>query len=157
MTHPDSSAVGPAAHEGLTQARADVIAEIARTDTKAGALLAAFGLPLAVLVGTLPGRHLDPIAAILVGLGAVGLVAAILVVLASVRPARAGRPRGSYLHWAACTAEEVIADVTVDQRAERIVTLSKVAERKYAALRLAIDITSASIVLLVLALLVGMS
>ncbi|MEU9056243.1 Pycsar system effector family protein [Streptomyces sp. NPDC048384] len=129
----------------------------ARTDTKAAALLTAFGLPLAVLVATLPSRHLNPAASVLVGLGAVGLVAAILVVLLAVRPARAGRPRGSYLYWAGCTAEDVAADVAVDRRPERIVALSKVAVHKYAALRLAIDITGASIVLLVLGLLAGLT
>ncbi|MDO0939262.1 DUF5706 domain-containing protein [Streptomyces sp. DG2A-72] len=153
---PERAAAHPA-DEGLNQARTDVISEIVRTDTKAAALLTAFGLPLAVLVATLPGRHLNQAAAVLVGLGAVGLVAAILVVLLAVRPARTKRPRGSYLYWATCTAEDVVADVAVDRRPERIVTLSRLAVRKYAALRLAIDITGVAIVLLVLALLAGLT
>ncbi|MFC6364347.1 hypothetical protein, partial [Nonomuraea thailandensis] len=59
----------------LLQAGTDVVGEIARTDSKASALLAAFGIPLAVLVAAVPGHELPVPAAILVGVRAVGLVA----------------------------------------------------------------------------------
>ncbi|MEU2076618.1 Pycsar system effector family protein [Streptomyces sp. NPDC013489] len=136
----------------LTQARADVTAEIGRTDAKASALLAAFSLPLAVLVAAVPGHDLNTGAAILTGLGAVGLVAAMLVVLLVVRPRLGGNSRGSYLHWATCTPEQVVADLAVDRSAERVVKLSQIATAKYKALRVAIDITAGALVLLVLAL-----
>ncbi|WP_199800788.1 Pycsar system effector family protein [Streptomyces marianii] len=144
-------------NEKLKEARTDVITEFGRTDVKAAALVSAFGIPFAVLVVALPGRELNPVAAVLVGLGAVGLVAAILVVLLALRPPRVGRPRGSFFYWATCTTpEEVIADVVVDRRAERLITLSGAVERKFAALRLAIEIFGGSVVLLVLALITGL-
>ncbi|WP_415961980.1 Pycsar system effector family protein [Streptomyces sp. 021-4] len=136
----------------LKQARTDVVAEISRTDSKASALLAAFGIPLAVLVAAVPGQDLPLPAAILVGLGAVGLVAAMLVVLLVVRPRLGGNTRGSYLHWATCTPQQVRADLATDLTAQRIIALSQIAVAKYRALRTAIDITAGALVLLVLAL-----
>ncbi|MFJ4745417.1 Pycsar system effector family protein [Streptomyces sp. NPDC088775] len=136
----------------IQKALTDVTAEIGRTDGKASALLAAFSIPLAVLVAVVPGHDLPAFAAVLVGLGAAGLVAAMIVVLLVVRPRLGGANRGSYLHWAQCTPEEVVADLAVDRSVERIVELSQIAERKYRSLRLAIDITAASLVVLVLAL-----
>ncbi len=59
---------------------------------------------------------------------------------------------GSYLHWAACTPEEVHADITVERTAERIVALSRIAAAKYRALKLAIDITAGALLALLLAL-----
>lgn len=143
--------------EKLKEARTDVITEFGRTDAKAAALVSAFGIPFAVLVAALPGRELNPVAAVLVGLGAVGLVAAIIVVLLAMRPPRVGRPRGSFYYWAACTTpQEVIADVVVDRRAERLIVLSSALDRKFAALRLATEVFGGSVVLLVLALIVGL-
>ncbi|MFB6755504.1 hypothetical protein ACFCX6_31830, partial [Streptomyces sp. NPDC056353] len=68
-------------------------AEISRTDGKSAVLLTSFSLPLAVLVTAVPGHTLPRAAAVLVGTGVVGLVAAMLVVLLVVRPrlARAAR------------------------------------------------------------------
>ena len=146
-----------AADARLLQARTDVVAEISRTDSKASALLAAFGIPLAVLVAAVPGQDLPVPAAILVGLGAVGLVAAMLVVLLVVRPRLGGNTRGSYLHWATCTPEEVRADLAVDLTADRVVKLSQIAAAKYRALKVAIDITAGALVLLVLALAAGLA
>ncbi|MFD9819082.1 Pycsar system effector family protein [Streptomyces violascens] len=143
-----------ATDEQLNQARTDVIAEIARTDNKASALLAAFGIPLAVLVA-MPGRQISTAAAVLVDLGAVGLVAAMLLVLLVIRPRLGGDVRGSYLHWATCTTpEQIAADLAVDRRAERIIALSQIAKTKYRALHTAIITTSAAIVVLALAVLV---
>ncbi|MFD4178154.1 Pycsar system effector family protein [Streptomyces anulatus] len=144
--------ISRAADAKLQQARTDVVAEISRTDSKASALLAAFGIPLAVLVAAVPGRDLPIPAAILVGLGAVGLVAAMLVVLLVVRPRLGGNTRGSYLHWATCTPEQVRTDLATDLTAERIIRLSQIATAKYRALKTAIDITAGALVLLVLAL-----
>ncbi|WP_431776504.1 Pycsar system effector family protein [Streptomyces cucumeris] len=141
----------------LQQARTDVTAEISRTDSKASALLTAFGIPLAVLVAAVPGHDLPTASAILVGIGALGLVAAMLVVLLVVRPRLGGNVRGSYLHWATCTPEEIRADVTVDRTAERIAKLSQIAAAKYRALKLAIDITAGALVVLLLALAVALA
>lgn len=147
------AATAPVTDAMLTQARADVVTEIVRTDSKAAALLTAFGIPLAVLVATVPGRDISPAAGVLVGLGAIGLVTAMFTVLLTLRPRLGGDATGSFLHWADCTAAEVIEDLTTDLRVQRIGTLSRIAREKYKALRLAIDITGAALLVLVLALL----
>ncbi|MFI1890473.1 Pycsar system effector family protein [Streptomyces jumonjinensis] len=146
----------------LAQARADVITEIIRTDTKAAALLAAFGIPFAVLIAALPGRDVPGPAAVLLGLGVVGLVAAMLVVLLVVRPRLGARSkprnRGSFLYWATCTtAEEILTDLAADHRPQRIITLSQIAEKKYRSLAVAVDVTAGAVVLLALGLLAGIA
>lgn len=146
-----------AADARLLQARTDTVAEISRTDAKASALLTAFSIPLAVLVAAVPGHDLPTAAAVLVALGAASLVAAMLVVLLVVRPRLGGNTRGSYLHWANCTPEQVRADLATDPTAERIVQLSQIAAAKYRALKTAIDITAGALVLLALALAVALA
>ncbi|MFJ4866158.1 Pycsar system effector family protein [Streptomyces sp. NPDC088748] len=147
---PLPQAVGTEAR--LTQARTEVIAEMGRTDAKASALLTVLSLPLAVLIAAVPGRHLPVAAAVLACIGALALAAAMALVLLIVRPRLGGNTTGSYLHWANCTPEEVTADVAVDRSAERVAVLSRIAASKFRALRLAIDITAGSLVLLALAL-----
>ncbi|MGW2599532.1 Pycsar system effector family protein [Streptomyces klenkii] len=157
-TAPDAGPARPPtpAPDALIRARTETSGEINRTDSKAAALLTAFGIPLAVLVAAVPGRHLPAGAATLVGLGAVGLVAAMLVVLLVVRPRLGGDTRGSFLDWADRTPEEVLADLTVERHAERIIAQSRIARTKFRALRLAIDITAGALTALVLALLAGL-
>ncbi|MER7050496.1 Pycsar system effector family protein [Streptomyces jumonjinensis] len=140
----------------LDKALAYVTGEITRTDTKAGALLTSFSIPLAVLVAVVPGRNLPTASTVLVAIGALGLVAAMVVVLLVVRPRISGAPRGSYLYWADCTADQVLEDVATDRRAERIASLSRILRTKYKALRLAIEITAASLAVLAGALLAGL-
>ncbi|MGW2227471.1 Pycsar system effector family protein [Streptomyces formicae] len=149
----------PVTEETLSQARADVSTEIGRTDNQAMALLTAFGIPLAVLVAAVPGRHISPPAAVLVGLGVVGLVAAMVTVLMALRPNLRGNPPGSFLRWADCTPEEVADDLNTDLRVrlQRLVTRSRITRQKYKALRFAIDLTAAALVLLVLGLLVDLA
>ncbi|MFJ4343200.1 Pycsar system effector family protein [Streptomyces sp. NPDC088915] len=167
MAQPNPLPQGPALEEllarraaavdaRLQQARTETVGEITRTDSKAAALLAAFGLPLAVLVAALPGRDLSAGTAVLIGLGALGLVTAMLVVLLAVRPRLTRGARGSYLHWAACTPEQVRADLSVDRNAEQVVRLSQIAQAKYRALKVAIDITAGALVVLLLALAVAL-
>lgn len=140
----------------LIRARDHVAAEITRTDTKATALLTAFGIPFAVLVATVPGRDFPTAAAVLAGAGTVGLVAALLTVLLALRPRLGGTTRGSYLHWAQCTPEDITEDLATDRNAEHIVQLSQAAVQKYKALRRAIDLTAAALCVLALALLVAL-
>lgn len=143
----------------LEAARTDVVAEIARTDVKASSLLSGLGLPLAALVAVVPGRHLGTAATVLVGLGGAALIAAMLMALLVVRPhlgrAAQGSP-GSYLHWARSTAVDLAADLAVDRRAERIVTLSQIARAKFVALRRAIDVTVIALITLAIALAVAL-
>ncbi|MER5873397.1 Pycsar system effector family protein [Streptomyces sp. NPDC002044] len=141
----------------LDAATATVLAEISRTDAKSGVLLTAFSLPLAALVAAVPGKALPGLSAVLVGTGAVGLVAAMLVVLIVVRPRLAGHARGSFLYWSLCTTDELLADLEAPaDRAAHVVQLAQIARRKYAGLRLAGDITSGSLVTLAAALLTSL-
>lgn len=141
----------------LDAATTTVLAEISRTDAKAGVLLTSFSLPLAALVAAVPGRSLPGRAAPLVGLGAVGLVAAMLVVLVVVRPRLSDAAKGSFLYWSLCTPEELVEDLQnpVD-RATHVIQLSRIAARKYRGLRLAGDITKVSLLILAAALLAAL-
>ncbi|MFE7620177.1 Pycsar system effector family protein [Streptomyces sp. NPDC057496] len=141
----------------LDAATTTVLAEISRTDAKSGVLLTAFSLPLAALVATIPGRRLSGLAAVLTGIGTLGLVAAMLVVLVAVRPRLGGAARGSFLYWSLCTADELRDDLTATtDRAEHVIQLSRIARKKYRGLRAAVDITAASLFALALALLASL-
>ncbi|MEU0023522.1 Pycsar system effector family protein [Streptomyces rochei] len=141
----------------LDAATGTVLAEISRTDAKSGVLLTSFSLPLAALVAAVPGKALPGTSAVLVGVGTVGLVAAMLVVLLVVRPRLGGAARGSFLYWSLCTADELLADLQAPaDRATHVVHLSQIAKRKYRGLRLAGDITAASLVALAAALLTAL-
>ncbi|MGW6850416.1 Pycsar system effector family protein [Streptomyces virginiae] len=152
MTQSSTTPADTATSARLLQARTDVIAEMGRTDAKASALLTVLGIPLAVLIAAVPGHHLPAAATVLAGLGVTGLAAAMLLVLAIVLPRLGGDARGSYLHWATCTPEEVTADLAVDRSAERLVVLSKIALKKMRALRIAIFVTAGALAALALAL-----
>ncbi|MGW1037862.1 Pycsar system effector family protein [Streptomyces antibioticus] len=141
----------------LDAANATVLAEISRTDAKSGVLLTSFSLPLAALVAAVPGHALPPAAAVLVGAGTVGLVAAMLVVLLVVRPRLTGAARGSFLYWSLCTPEALVEDLkNPGDRATHVIQLSQIARRKYRGLRIAGDITGASLVTLAAALLTSL-
>lgn len=141
----------------LEAANNTVLAEISRTDAKSGVLLTSFSLPLAALVAAVPGHALPPAAAALVGVGTVGLVAAMLVVLLVVRPRLSGAARGSFLYWSLCTPEDLVEDLRdPGDRAAHVIHLSRIARRKYWGLRLAGDITGASLVTLAAALLTAL-
>ncbi|MER7111220.1 Pycsar system effector family protein [Streptomyces sp. NPDC000229] len=146
----------PNADDRLAQAHAEVMAEIARTDSKASALLTALGIPLAVLVAVLPGHELPVVGTVLAGIAVAGMVAAMLVTLFVLRPHIGNATQGSFLHWAECTADEVLADLAADRRTAQLVVRSQLARRKFAALRTAIHITSGSVTVLALALVVGL-
>ncbi|WP_405776008.1 Pycsar system effector family protein [Streptomyces sp. NBC_01538] len=108
----------------------------------------------------MPGHALPRAAAVLVGAGVVGLVAAMLVVLLVVRPRLARAARGSFLYWAECTPEGLLKDLQNPSddtaRAAHVIHLSQLARRKYRGLRLAGDVTAASLVALAAALLVAL-
>ncbi|MEO3978090.1 Pycsar system effector family protein [Streptomyces sp. CAU 1734] len=140
----------------LTEAIRTVIGEISRTDGKAAVLLAAFSLPLAVLLAAVPGRSLPAHATVLVGLGTTGLVAAMLTVLFVVRPSISGIRRGTFLYWARCTPEEAVADIAEadsHSHAEDLVRVSRIARKKFLGLRWAGDLTAGSLTALAFGLL----
>ncbi|WP_336052127.1 Pycsar system effector family protein [Streptomyces sp. CA2R101] len=128
--------------------------ELSRADNKAVALVSAFAVPVAVLAAVVPGRHLPPTAGILIGLGSIGLVAAMLILLLCVvMPWIKGAPRGTYLYWATCTPAELVEDLQTDTRAEDVIRLSQLARRKYAAVRLSIFVTASALTVLALGVL----
>ncbi|MEV8347150.1 Pycsar system effector family protein [Streptomyces niveus] len=141
----------------LDAATATVLAEISRTDAKGGVLLTAFSLPLAALVAAVPGRPLPGMSGALVGVGVVGLVAAMLVVLTVVRPRLGGAGHGSFLYWSLCSRDELLADLQAPgDRADHVVHLSRIARRKYTGLLIAGDITAAALVALAAGLLTAL-
>ncbi|MEU1130837.1 Pycsar system effector family protein [Streptomyces sp. NPDC005900] len=138
----------------LTAAHAEVKAEIARTDTKTSLLLAFVGALLAGTWTVVKDASLSVPAYMVGALGMALLLAAAYLLLASVRPNLGGsRPVGFPL-WATLSAEEITAELAQDQRARDIAGLSRIAVRKFVAVKRAVDLTRAGGALLVLAALI---
>ncbi|MFJ5949723.1 Pycsar system effector family protein [Streptomyces noursei] len=135
----------------LSAAHADVKAEISRTDTKASLLLAFDGAVLAGVWSVASSIHLPIVARIVGAAGVAVLLGAVTLMLRTVRPNLGGaRPVGFPL-WATLTAGEVLDVLAVDDRAEHIATLSRIAVAKYGRLRRSINWTLAGGALLVAA------
>ncbi|MFJ8388626.1 Pycsar system effector family protein [Streptomyces sp. NPDC094438] len=145
----------------LEKALASAAAEVARLDGKAGAMLTASSLVAAILVGVVPNADLSGPVAALVGLGVLLNVAAMVAVLLVIR-SRFGRPetaRGSFLHWATLTPEELVEELAQDRqvtRAAQAVALSRIARGKHRLVRLAVDLTVAAAGVLAVSLLVAL-
>ena len=138
-----------ATDSNLTAAHAEVKAEITRTDTKTGLLLAFVG---AVLAGAWTvGRDLPLTAPAYVvgGGGMVLLVVAAGLLLRSTRPNLRGRH--GFPLWATLTAEEITQHAAGRDLAADIAGLSRLAVVKFTTLRRAVDLTSAGGALLILA------
>jgi len=136
--------------KNLDTACATVAGEIARTDGKASLLLAFDGALLAGLASV--AGHRLPVFTTVCGAAAVlALAAAAALLLLVVRPRLGGGDRSSFPHWARLTSSEIYESLTRDRRAARIGVLSGIAVRKYAHLRRAVDLSLATLVLLLLA------
>ncbi|WP_405956415.1 Pycsar system effector family protein [Streptomyces phaeochromogenes] len=136
----------------LSAAHAEVKAEIARTDTKTGLLLAFVG---AVLAGSWTVAKDVPLTApayVAGGLGMGVLVAAAGLLLRSVRPNLRGGH--GFPLWATLTAEQIAATLSEDLSAD-VANLSRIALAKFTGLRRAVDLTCAGGMLLILAVLLG--
>ncbi|MFG2345903.1 Pycsar system effector family protein [Streptomyces phaeochromogenes] len=136
----------------LKAAHAEVKAEIARTDTKTGLLLAFVG---AVLAGSWTVAKDVPLtlpAYIAGGLGMGLLVAAAGLLLRSVRPNLRGGH--GFPLWATLTAEQIAATLSEDLSAD-VANLSRIALAKFTGLRRAVDLTCAGGALLILAALLA--
>ncbi|MER6631127.1 Pycsar system effector family protein [Streptomyces sp. NPDC000987] len=132
----------------LAAAHAEVKAEIARTDTKTGLLLAFVG---AVLAGSWTVARDLPLTPPAYAAGALGiglLVGAAGLLLWSVRPNLRGRH--GFPLWATLTADEIHGVVSGDLAAD-IAGLSRLAVAKFTGLRRAVDLTMAGGALLILA------
>lgn len=129
-------------------AKADIAAEITKADSKATAILTTDGLLIAGL-SLLGGKLAWPSIA-LAGLGAVALVGSMVAAVWTIRPTLKKRSDAdrNFLDWGTATLDEIKTDLQGDQRLERIKTLSGIAKRKFARVRLAGDAAIAAVVLI---------
>ncbi|MFJ7180984.1 Pycsar system effector family protein [Streptomyces massasporeus] len=127
-----------ATERSLTAAHAEVKAEIARTDTKTGLLLAFVGAVLAGAWTVARDLPLNLPAYLVGGAGIALLVTAAGLLLRSTRPNLRGRH--GFPLWATLTAEEITAAVATDLAAD-IAGLSRLAVAKFTTLRRAVDLT----------------
>ncbi|MFH9615428.1 Pycsar system effector family protein [Streptomyces pratensis] len=134
--------------QALTAAHAEVKAEIARTDTKTGLLLAFVGALLAGAWAVAKDAPLNLPAILVGGLGMGLLVAAAGLLLRSVRPNLNGRH--GFVLWATLTAEEIPTILSGDLSVA-VAGLSRLTVTKFTSLRRAVDLTCAGGALLVLA------
>ncbi|WP_030954608.1 Pycsar system effector family protein [Streptomyces sp. NRRL S-481] len=132
----------------LTAAHAEVKAEITRTDTKTGLLLAFVGAVLAGAWTIARDLPLNLPAYLAGGAGMTLLVTAAGLLLRSTRPNLRGRH--GFPLWATLTAEEISDAVATDLAAD-IAGLSRLAVAKFTCLRRAVDLTCAGGALLILA------
>ncbi|MDX3528066.1 DUF5706 domain-containing protein [Streptomyces sp. ID05-39B] len=136
----------------LTAAHAEVKAEIARTDTKTGLLLAFVGAVLAGAWTVAKDMSLNTASLAVGGAGMALLVAAAGLLLRSVRPNLRGRH--GFPLWATLTAEEITAHLGEDRLSADIAGLSRLAVAKFTGLRRAVDLTCAGGALLIVAALI---
>ena len=152
------TATTPAA-SGLTDRNlnaglAHTVQEITRTDGKAGQLLALDGLLVAAL--SFLGSDARGASLALAIVGAVALVASVVLALLAVRPRLnpAGGPdKASFVHWATASVEEIEAGLREDRQVSRLRVLSQIAMRKMRMLRLSGDAALAAVVTIAAAIL----
>ncbi|MCZ4508311.1 DUF5706 domain-containing protein [Streptomyces sp. ActVer] len=132
----------------LAAAHAEVKAEIARTDTKTGLLLAFVGAVLAGSWTVAKDLPLPLHACIAGGLGMGLLVTAASLLLRSVRPNLRGGH--GFPLWATLTADQIAATLSEDLSAD-IANLSRIALAKFTGLKRAVDLTMTGGALLILA------
>lgn len=129
----------------VADAKIEVKAEIARTDTKASLLLAFNGVALAGVCSVGSQPWVPPAARLVGGVALVILLASVTLLLLVVRPrisptaARVGFP-----HWAELTAEELTAELARDCTAEHTVALSRIVVAKMRGLQIAVNLTLAT-------------
>ncbi|MGW0943790.1 Pycsar system effector family protein [Streptomyces sp. NPDC002623] len=141
------------ASQSLTAAHAEVKAEITRTDTKTGLLLAFVGAVLAGVWSVARDLPLNVGAYVVGGLGLMLLVAAVGLLLRSTRPSLGGRH--GFPLWATLAPDEITATVNGGDVAADVAGLSRIAVAKFTCLRRAVDLTTAGGALLLLAVLIA--
>lgn len=135
--------------ENLTAMHAEVKAEIARTDTKTGLLLAFVGAVLAGAWTVAKDLPMNPAAYVVGGFGMAVLVAAAGLLLRSTRPNLGGRH--GFPLWATLTPEQISATAAGRDLPADVAGLSRLAIAKFTNLRRAVDLTCAGGALLILA------
>ncbi|APU20137.1 Pycsar system effector family protein [Actinoalloteichus sp. GBA129-24] len=131
-------------------------AQIARGDTKATALLTLFGGGLAGVIALSTRSGLSTAAAVLLGVALLPMAAALIVLLAAVRP-RLGYT-GGIARWAVIDADgrrDLLSDLTATATpaaaARKLAALSALATRMYRLARRAVDLLIAGLALVLLA------
>ncbi|NSL43508.1 Pycsar system effector family protein [Streptomyces sp. 8P21H-1] len=142
-----------ATDRNLAAAHAEVKAEIARTDTKTGLLLAFVGAVLAGSWTVAKDVLLTAPAYVAGGAGMALLVVAAGLLLRSVRPNLRGGH--GFPLWATLTPEQITATLSEDLSAD-VANLSRIALAKFTGLRRAVDLTCAGGALLILAALLAL-
>jgi len=137
--------------KAVEAAHAEVMAEIARTDTKTGLLLAFVGAVLAGVWTVAKDVPMTTPAYVVGGFGVASLIGAAGLLLRSVRPNLGGRTPVGFPLWATLTGEEITTALAGRDMAADIAGLSRLAVRKFTCLRRAVDLTFLGCVLLVVA------
>jgi hypothetical protein len=129
----------------VMDAKTEVKAEIARTDTKASLLLAFNGVALAG-VWSLASQPWVPVAARVAAGAAVGLlVASVVLLLLVVKPRLSPTAhKVGFPHWAELTAAELTAELATDRTAEHVVALSRIVTAKMHGLGTSVCLTLAT-------------
>ncbi|MER7048945.1 Pycsar system effector family protein [Streptomyces jumonjinensis] len=140
----------PTVDKNLDAARAAVVAEIARTDSKASLLLAFDGVLIAGLIG-LADKSLPTPVKIFGTLAVLALGIAVVLLLLVVRPCLSGADRASFPFWATLDEDQIRARMQTDTRPASIRVLSVIALAKFTRLRRAIDLSLTALALLALA------
>ncbi|MER5424399.1 Pycsar system effector family protein [Streptosporangium roseum] len=136
-------------------------AELVRTDTKAGIILAFAGTAFSVLAAlAVLASGLAVPARIGLGIAVALLAAASAVALCVIRPAlpRRGQGTGFVSHAEVCDVDELLDELAADpetRRAKDVIRLSSIAKAKYVRLRRAVDLMLAALVVVVASLPLG--
>ncbi|MFB7829458.1 Pycsar system effector family protein [Streptomyces hydrogenans] len=138
----------------LTAAHAEVRAEITRTDSKTGLLLAFVGVVMAGSWTTAKDVSLGLPAMLVGGAGLALLVAAAALLLQAVRPNLTGGRSGGFIFWASLTPQQIAAITEPRDLAADLAGLSRIAVAKFVLLRRAVDLILAAGVLLLIAALI---
>ncbi|WP_327167115.1 Pycsar system effector family protein [Streptomyces zaomyceticus] len=136
----------------LLAAHAEVKAEIARTDSKTGLLLAFVGVVMAGIWSTAKDLTLTLPAYLVGGASLALLLVAAGLALQAVRPNLGGR-RGFVL-WATLTPQQIVATTETRDIAADVVLFSRIALAKFTLLRRAVDLVLAAGALLLVAALI---
>jgi len=136
----------------LTAAHAEVKAEIARTDSKTGLLLAFVGAVMAGAWTTAKDVPLTLPAYLVGGAGLALLLVAAGLLLQAVRPNLGGR--GGFILWATLTPQQIAAATDTRDIAADLIGLSRIAVAKFVLLRRAVDLVLAAGALLLVAALI---
>lgn len=138
----------------LDEALVHTVADLTRTDTKAGLLLTLDGLLVAAL--SFLGTGLHGLALILAIAGAVALVGGVVLALLVIRPRLADKgttDRASYVYFADADPAAIAAALADDRRPARLQALSRTALRKMRVLVWAGDTTLAAVIAIAAAIL----